>query len=98
MATTTLERDVESKTPESKKQESKEEQNKGHGRKWSPTMIAVTVMSASLLMVFVLTFLLVNLTPASTMAGFGLAVYCTFWLGGGFGLIFTGASVFGGDH
>lgn len=61
------------------------------------TGVLTVVTSIVVMWVGVMAFVL-YLTDSSTLAAFGVGAYAAFWLGGGFGVIFTSAAVFGGDH
>lgn len=52
--------------------------------------------AAACVVIFVLTFILSLTLPVPMAANIGFAVFLTFWLGGGFGLIAAGSSI--ADH
>jgi hypothetical protein len=53
-------------------------------------------MTAALVVVFILTLALILTVDVPVFGAFGIALFLTFWLGGGFGLIFGGAAM--ADH
>lgn len=63
----------------------------------SLTRRGATALVAACVVLFAFTFFLSNTIDGVPMAGrLGMAFFCTFWLGGGFGLIAAGSAI--ADH
>jgi hypothetical protein len=61
--------------------------------------IGFGVMAAAIVAVLGLSMaMMLFMTEISVLEAFGFGLYCAFWLGIGFGIIFGSAAVFGRSH